>query len=204
MSSYERYKEMLTALDKADWADAEDLVLEGDANAAVEALLALVLDAARKYAKSAAVNSFDWDDIVATGNLALVEAVHGWQPGGMSLKNWCYQKVLRDIGRHVGRELGYSTQNEEELPPEHEDEPLDESPGAVHQVNDKMIREWVNENLPENEAEIVNLVYFKGVGVREIARTKGVSPEAISKIHRRVLKKLRGEVDSLGLSWDIL
>lgn len=204
MSNYDKYKDMLTKLDKADWNDAEQLVLAGEVNSAIETLILIVPDAARSYAKAAAIHNLDFDDIVAVGNVALVEAVHSWRPGGINLKNWCYQKVSRDIGRHVGKELNYIMQNDEELPDEHEDEPIDPSMSAEDQLSESQVKEWLEANLTPKENEIVNLVYFRGLRVREIARQKGVSAEAISKVHRRVLKKLAGEVDILESAGDIL
>lgn len=204
MSSYDKYKDELSKLDRADWEQAEELVLTGDINSAINALLLIVPDAARSYAKAAAIFNVDFDDVIGVGNVALVEAVHSWQPAGESLKNWCYKKVGRDMGRFMGKELAYINHTEEELPDEHEDEPLDESMTGLDKVSQTQIREWVNANMSPRESEIVNLVYFRGMGIREIARKKGVSAEAISKIHRRALGILREEVDTLGIARDIL
>jgi len=204
VSSYDKYKDELSKLDRASWAEAEDLLLDGDTNGAVEALLVIVPDAARAYAKAVAVHGLDFDDLIGAGNLALMEAVYGWNPGGESLKNWCYKKVARDMGRHVGRELGFSMHTEPELPLGHDDEQVDTTASLEEQVQDKDIREWLTDNLTTAEAEVAHLVYFGGKGVREIARIKGVSGAAVSKIHRRVIKKLHGGVDTLGMSRDIL
>lgn len=202
--SYAKYKHELSLLERADWGKAEELVLTGHVNRAIEALLPLVPDAARAYVKAVLVHNLKFEDLIGVGNLALVEAVQKWKPEGESLKNWCYKKVGRDIGRYVGKELKYIMHTESELPLDHEDEPVDQGRAAEDVLNEEQIKEWVNKNFTPKESEIVNLVYFNNISIRDIAKQHNVSPEAISKIHRRVLKKLRGEVDTLGMSRDIL
>lgn len=196
MSSYELYKEALKKIDQTDWQQGQDLLELGDVEEAIKALLIIVPSAARSYAKAAAINSLDFDDLIAVGNLSLVEAVHSWAPGGMSLKNWCYRKISRDMGRHVGRELSFAGTHEEELPPESDDEPLDEAMSPEDSMSETLIGRAVSQNLPPNEQDIINLLYFRGLSLTEVGILKGVSKQAVSKIHQRAIKRLQSMVDT--------
>lgn len=196
MSSYDKFKEELTKLDRADWSEVEDLVLQGRVNDAIEALLPLVPDAARAYAKAVAVHAIDFDDVIAMGNLALVEAVQGWRPGGESLRNWAYKKVSREIGRMIGKELSFGVTHEDELDAEDEEVPREDLSHLDNKISAGMVQDWILENLSEREAEIVQLVYFHDMSLRKIAQNQGVSTEAISKVHRRALSKIRAGVDT--------
>ena len=189
--TYDKFKRAMTALDREDWSKVEDLVKRESYRLAIESLLPIVPDVATSYSKAVIVSGLDFDDLIAVGNMAITEAVHSWNEGGISLINWCYIKVKRDIARHVGRELHFLHRTAKELPDEHEDEPVDPSMGADDHISEEQIRDWINRKLTKREAEVVNLVYFKGMRISSIARLQKVSRAFVGKIHQRALIKLK-------------
>jgi RNA polymerase sigma factor (sigma-70 family) len=189
-SGYKKYKKDIENLDRVSWDKAEELVLEGNLNKAIEALTPIVPDVIKSWVKSVNLHGIDFEEMIAEGNLALVEAVHGWKPDGYSLKNWCYMKVSTAMNSRYGKELK-ATKNNDKLSAAEgitDDGKLD---SAETEITSDTIRQWIHNNLSQREAYITELVYFHGKSIRDIAKQEKVSPEAISKVHRRVIIKLK-------------
>lgn len=95
--------------------------------------------------------------------------------------------------------LGYvSSLNEDAMRTEsnetHLDNLRDSEPAVIEQVERSEKVEKLREQLaflPEREQLLLNLYYFEGLNISEIAQVLGVSEARISQLHRRALRKLR-------------
>ena len=88
------------------------------------------------------------------------------------------------------------------LDAENAEELVDESVAVDERINlaqtKKILRDAV-ERLPEQERMMMELYYFKGLGLHEVGQQLGVSKSWACRLHARVIDKLkRMVIDSLG------
>lgn len=132
------------------------------------------------------------DDLVQVGWEAALKADQTHDEDlGYSYKSWIIQHLRRDMMRYLKQEMKHMTQHEDidelkDLDGIEELLDFDEQERMTHKVD---VTELVG-ILPEREAIVVELYYFRDLSETEIGERLGVSRSMIQKIHKRALEKM--------------
>ncbi len=134
------------------------------------------------------ISEDDANDIVADVWVHVWQALPVWQDRGVPIGAWlfsCMRNAIIDRMRAGG--LKGVIRLDTDL-----HDPVDEtSEFAVLSVLSDEIMAAVVEVLDERQAELIRLVYIEGWRLTEVAQHYGVTLDAMKKLHRRALGRVR-------------
>ena len=178
-------------MNKETVRQAGNLANYGEYQASTSMLLPIVLAVANRYSRTAKRNNIDFDDIIAEGNLALVEAVQTWKPGGLNIKNWCYRRVSGDIYRYIGGELAYRSRAvplEDEMLLDGDCESLE---GTQYERDVASLLDKFQAELSNNDYQILKALLVDDLSLADIAYESNTSRAYISQLYSNILELLR-------------
>lgn len=153
-----------------------------------------------KTANSFNIKSYDIEDLVQLGNIALMKAVLKYKIGSHTFNSYAFNSIKNELrfaaraNAKIGNELSINTPvNDSEL---HETEFVDCLEGPDN-LEEDLIKSESNKKLKQaikllsdEEIEFVDLIYYKGVQLTKYAEHKSLSYQQALAIKRKVLKKL--------------
>lgn len=153
-----------------------------------------------KTANSFNIKSYDIDDLVQLGNIALMKAVLKYKVGSHTFSSYAYNSIKNEIrcaarsNAKISNELSINMPIHDSELQETEfvdclEDPDNFEEDIIHSENIKELKEAI-ELLLDEEIEFVNLVYYKGLQLTKYAEHKNLSYQQALARKRKVLKKL--------------
>jgi RNA polymerase sigma factor (sigma-70 family) len=153
-----------------------------------------------KTASSFNIKSYDIEDLVQLGNIALMKAVLKYKIGSHTFSSYAYNSIKNEfrlaarINAKIGNELSINTPVQDSEHKETEFVDFLEDPDNLEEdlIKSESIKEVKQaiELLTDEEIEFVNLIYYKEVQLTKYAEHKGISYQQAIARKRKVLKKL--------------
>jgi RNA polymerase sigma-B factor len=173
----------------------------------IEQYLPLVVALARRYRG----RGEQLEDLIQVGSIGLIKAVDRFQPErGVELGAFAIPTIVGEIKRHlrdrvwpvsVPREIRESRRVSEFMAegpslgdPKEPAGALSESERAHELCEDRALLAPGFRVLDERERRVLHLRFFEGLTQSEIGRAVGMSQIQVSRLLRRALEKMRGEL----------
>jgi RNA polymerase sporulation-specific sigma factor len=153
-----------------------------------------------KTANSFNIKSYDIEDLVQLGNIALMKAVLKYKVGSHTFSSYAYNSIKNEfrlaarINAKIGNELSINTPvndsdlNETEFADFLED-PDNFEEDLIKSESIKEVKQAIG-LLSDEEIEFVDLIYYKGIQLKTYAEDKSISYYQALATKRKVLKKL--------------
>lgn len=129
----------------------------------------------------------NYDEFYQLGRIALWEATIKYEPSKSSFEMFAFMMIKFKMQKEMSQ-LNHIAQFECILEEIQFQLAMDEQHATVGEFNEI---EWLT-LLPEQERELLKLVYFEGKTNRDIAKLFGCTEEAIKKRRQRLMKKVKG------------
>jgi RNA polymerase sigma-B factor len=177
----------------------------------IEQYMPLVVALARRYRG----RGEQLEDLIQVGSIGLIKAVDRFQPErGVELGAFAIPTIVGEIKRHlrdrvwpvsVPREIRESRRVSEFMAegpsfgdPNEPAGALSQSERAHELCEDRALLAPGFRVLDERERRVLHLRFFEGLTQSEIGRAVGMSQIQVSRLLRRALEKMRGELGGTG------
>ncbi|MCM0648171.1 sigma-70 family RNA polymerase sigma factor [Clostridium swellfunianum] len=153
-----------------------------------------------KTANNSNIRSYDIEDLVQLGNIALMKAVLKYKIGSHTFSSYAFNSIKNEIrcaariNAKIGNELSINApvHNADSQEVEYVDfleDPDNLEEDLIKRESFKELKKAI-ERLSDEEIEFVNLTYFKGVPLRKYAEDKGIEHNKAIARKRKVIQKL--------------
>lgn len=157
----------------------------------------------RKYLRYRGLDQMAVDDVFSETAYTIVKKIHTFEWRGIPIKVWFFQIANRKLSEYYGEmkvnnelvSLMLDIERKDEMSRKKLKRPVevftDRPKNLENQTErDRRIQKALK-NLSEKEADIIRLIYFKGIeSSREIGKILGVPDSTVRVYHQRALKKL--------------
>lgn len=153
-----------------------------------------------KTANSFNIRSYDIEDLIQLGNIALMKAVLKYKVGSHTFSSYAFNSIKNELrcaartNAKISNELSINTPVSDSEFQETEFVDCLEGPDNLEEdlIQSESIKELKEaiKLLSDEEIEFVNLIYYKGVQLTKYAEHKSISYKQALARKRKVLKKL--------------
>ncbi|MBM4388353.1 MAG: sigma-70 family RNA polymerase sigma factor [Deltaproteobacteria bacterium] len=152
-----------------------------------------------------------YDDLVSQGYLGLCESMQKYEPErGIPLEYYASKRIEGAMKDYLRKEFSEDYNTVDLCAPDGERNPVEEMlfnhfgrrRSMESEVNFRIAAECLIEvyrRLPDDEKDLLNIIYGEGASFRDIAKKMNVNASTVCRQHGRIIEKFRSEFIDRGL-----